>query len=1375
MGTSCVNSQVISRSLCAAVGLVLGCLLACPESWLRRLCVVGFRVILAILGAPDPCLKTTVVTVMSTELPVDTVSADDQLDALIAEHRLREQNSGTLDGSTLGTASVAQLASHCSVPRALAPPLPSGQNCLQLAPAAAQLIAGELSLNPLGVLAPASAPCSAPLPALPCPTVAASPNMSVFVQPSLGDLSVLSSCYPAPSTVAGSPLPLLDRVVPDQHVEPSGCGVPCTQSQLAVVHDSHGAVTPTAGTHGSVEHYSMSPEAIPVSGYHLGSVESHRLLDASELDRVKYIVEVLRSENVAIKEVLEQVVSSTKSELVSMNSRFTAAFGELRDMLGNVNHQDFNTMKHEIDRLCDHAMSVAPKFAEIDRTIQAVYMRCDGIVFDSDKRFEEQRSDYVDRLRGLSENMSGRFIELENFVQSQLAGYREQFLSIDRRFGKIEAKLASIGVAPSVHASMPSSPQQVGFPTLSQNFVQQPTNVPVPASDGQSFRSYMSHDHHGVDEHHSTSSGRTQRTLERQRPILPRETGMLRRPVEGSPVVAVGHQYVTRPIARSLQQHDSVIPRERSALKSNPLPCAYEAAPAEHVAPQLDPNTQMSSEQSQGANSNIPGMASFVENAQRHAGVSREVKHEGSCMASGNQVRPAVEVVPSRVITQTSSPAPVVVEQKAPIVVEQKGVSPSPKACIQYARTTPGWPVQPRKQPGFAEDVSFPQRIQFDDRSVPCGGAKNRWVDAMLGRTGYINSSHVVESTTGTLIAPAPTEAVSAALPITFAQIRSPDHPVTFGEACASHSEHRQGEYAPSNIMPPSGAAASGDGGNQNPSGNNVGDGWHHIDPSHNPVPSPPSGPPGGPFGGGGGGGSGPPGGPSGGPPGGGGSGGDHPDDHGLFPPDMRSARPAPKDEVLCERCGHYCTRASARNCVSCQYRCCPICCPDPMRICKVCLERATGNPISGGSGPDRRPSEGQDVRKDDQKAKCKSITLEKEPAPNQLRAWIVDLKEKVANAFAYDTEYALRWVEIPEDADYDSLSAPCKYGNLENEFNAALRQCVTSPPLKAKINMETERMHSLSKRLVSRQILWMLYEHLRPNITGDTTFKMIEFMRLSSDRFTKGTEEERLEAFMNKWDSVLAGITVDRPPEHVLTALFYEQVHTFKCLALDMALWQRDKSVRNYAYLRSVATNAVQMWRMRNNQERMYHATRNSSGSPRVLAVQRGSSSGRKSDRSRSLTPGGRHRRRSTPRKKTSRSNTPPGGKRKSSPHRALPARTGSPNRRTDRSRSNTRSPNGRFVCRDFQRGKCARGDSCKYSHSKATRNSSPKFKGRSMSPISKESGICFYYARGRCTRDKCPYKHEKPAAPVEVPAAPVESSSQRRTDSPAPLPQDF
>ena len=76
---------------------------------------------------------------------------------------------------------------------------------------------------------------------------------------------------------------------------------------------------------------------------------------------------------------------------------------------------------------------------------------------------------------------------------------------------------------------------------------------------------------------------------------------------------------------------------------------------------------------------------------------------------------------------------------------------------------------------------------------------------------------------------------------------------------------------------------------------------------------------------------------------------------------------------------------------------------------------------------PDRRTGDGQDGRKDDQKAKCKTIHPEREPAPSQLRAWLVDLKEKVANAFTYDTEYALTWVEIPEEVDYESLFAPCE------------------------------------------------------------------------------------------------------------------------------------------------------------------------------------------------------------------------------------------------------------------------------------------------------------------------------------------------------------
>ena len=146
----------------------------------------------------------------------------------------------------------------------------------------------------------------------------------------------------------------------------------------------------------------------------------------------------------------------------------------------------------------------------------------------------------------------------------------------------------------------------------------------------------------------------------------------------------------------------------------------------------------------------------------------------------------------------------------------------------------------------------------------------------------------------------------------------------------------------------------------------------------------------------------------------------------------------------------------------------------------------------------------------------------------------------------------------------------------LENECNSAFRDCIKSIALKNKVQTETERMHS--RRLGSRQILWLLYDFLRPHVTGDSTFKLIDLVKTTIDRFTHGTEQERLEAFTNRWDHVLAGISVDRPDAKMLCALFYEQMHEFRCLELDMQLWDRDESVRSYAYLRTICVNAIQL-----------------------------------------------------------------------------------------------------------------------------------------------------------------------------------------------------
>ena len=161
-------------------------------------------------------------------------------------------------------------------------------------------------------------------------------------------------------------------------------------------------------------------------------------------------------------------------------------------------------------------------------------------------------------------------------------------------------------------------------------------------------------------------------------------------------------------------------------------------------------------------------------------------------------------------------------------------------------------------------------------------------------------------------------------------------------------------------------------------------------------------------------------------------------------------------------------------------------------------------------------------------------------------------MKERVANTFAYDPAYALAWVEIPDDTRYEDLADECKYGMLENECNSACRDCIKSIALKNKIQTETERMHTISRRLGSRQILWLPDDFFRPHVTGDSTFKLVDLVKTTIDRFTHGTEQERLEAFANR-DHVLAGISVDRPNNKMLCALFYEQVREFRCLELDM------------------------------------------------------------------------------------------------------------------------------------------------------------------------------------------------------------------------------
>ncbi|CAE7517087.1 GABBR2 [Symbiodinium sp. CCMP2592] len=394
----------------------------------------------------------------------------------------------------------------------------------------------------------------------------------------------------------------------------------------------------------------------------------------------------------------------------------------------------------------------------------------------------------------------------------------------------------------------------------------------------------------------------------------------------------------------------------------------------------------------------------------------------------------------------------------------------------------------------------------------------------------------------------------------------------------------------------------------------------------------------------------------------------------------------------------------------------------------RAATDRQTGNPPgpndSGFGGP-----KGDGSLSEAKKAKCKSFRLDPEPEPAQLRRWIVDMKERVANAFAYDPGYALSWVEIPDGTRYEDLLDECKYGMLENESNSAFRECVRSIALKNKIQTETERMHTINRRLGSRQILWLLYDFLRPHVTGDLTFKLVDLMKTRIDRFTHGSEQERLEAFSNSI-GVLAGISVDRPEDPVLCALFYEQVREFRCLELDMQLWDRDVSVRNYAYLRTVCVNAITTLAPGRNQEKIDDTLRlrtvaRADLHPEVKGVQ---------DRQGVVTPG--------------------------------------KGVRTEGARQDARHPDD--PPRDVDRQDDIPAVRDEQLPPRLARCRDPREDGKSAT-ISRKADVREEADASTCSRgDKCPYKHVKPGAPAEstpaaapAPAEPAPTSRRAMTAS--------
>ena len=94
------------------------------------------------------------------------------------------------------------------------------------------------------------------------------------------------------------------------------------------------------------------------------------------------------------------------------------------------------------------------------------------------------------------------------------------------------------------------------------------------------------------------------------------------------------------------------------------------------------------------------------------------------------------------------------------------------------------------------------------------------------------------------------------------------------------------------------------------------------------------------------------------------------------------------------------------------------------------------------------------------------------------------------------------------------------------------------------------------------------------------------------------------------------------------------------------------------------------------------------------------------------------------------------------------------------------------------FRKGGCSKGKECPFSHSKRSqprgsshgpRKGKSSGKTRTPSPTPKNEKPCFLFAKGKCDRADCPYKHDSNAAPAEDSSAKAKASPKGKAKAAA------
>ena len=347
-------------------------------------------------------------------------------------------------------------------------------------------------------------------------------------------------------------------------------------------------------------------------------------------------------------------------------------------------------------------------------------------------------------------------------------------------------------------------------------------------------------------------------------------------------------------------------------------------------------------------------------------------------------------------------------------------------------------------------------------------------------------------------------------------------------------------------------------------------------------------------------------------------------------------------------------------------------------------------------------------------------------PNPETYRSWKTATREAV-RAASDRPDAAFKWIlEVYENgASHEQLRDPGIFLTLDTKILAALTKVAKGELARQVLNFkESEAVAGRAVR--GRQVLFMFEQHFKTNEAAGSLYSVEDLLKVA-------LLGDDLTTFIYNWDSVVAGLS-HKPDETTLRDIFLRQIRKSTRMKYDLEIYDRAKegtSTHSYEFLVESIRNLLNRERMRKNRDRIAKSHGDRFGAP-VLDPRAG----------RPPSRGGRER---TPSRGSSRSRT-------------------SSQRSPSRSPGRSQSPK-RGVCYDFQKGKCKKGDKCKYEHRK-----------RDPSPKGKSKEVCTFWKKGKCTRgNKCRFLHKDrsqspSAAPTAEAATPASKPEKARSPSPAP-----